>query len=137
MDKATKMLVQRSWAKVEPNAETAGALFYERLFQLDPSLRSLFTADVKEQGRKLMTMIGLAVRGLDDLNALLPLVKELGARHAGYGVRERHYDIVARALLDTLETGLGDGFTPAVKEAWIETYAALAAVMKQAAPAKA
>lgn len=61
-----KMLVQTSFAQVAPIAETAAALFYNRLFELDPSLRPMFTGDIAEQGRKLMQMLTVAVRGLDD-----------------------------------------------------------------------
>lgn len=67
------------------------------------------------------------------MHVLIPMVQTLGARHAGYGVRDEHYDTVARALLHTLEQSLGDAFTPAVKDAWTQTYLTLAAVMKEAA----
>lgn len=125
-------LVQGTWAKVVPIKETAADLFYGKLFELDPTLRPLFKGDIKEQGRKLMTMITLAVKGLDDLPALVPAVKDLGRRHAGYGVTAAHYGTVATALLWTLEKGLGDAFTPPVKDAWTQTYTVLANTMQQA-----
>jgi hemoglobin-like flavoprotein len=73
------------------------------------------------------------VRGLDDLDALVPVVRDLGARHHGYGVRDEHYDTVATALLWTLEQGLGEAFTPETREAWVEVYGILAATMKSGA----
>src|SRR5438874_11409491 len=76
-----KMLVRTTFAQVLPIAETAAALFYARLFELDPSLRPLFTSDLQEQGRKLMQMLAAAVRGLDDLETLVPAVRALGKRH--------------------------------------------------------
>ena len=97
-----------------------------------PPLRPLFKGDTREQGRKLKTMITLAVKGLDDLPALVPAVKDLGRRHAGYGVTAAHYGTVATALLWTLEKGLGDAFTPPVKAAWTQTYTVLATTMQQA-----
>ena len=130
-------LVRESFEKVVPIADAAAALFYGRLFDLDPSLESLFKGDMVEQGRKLMQMIGVAVKGLDRLEQVLPAVRVLGARHAGYGVRERHYDTVGRALIWTLKKGLGDDFTPETEAAWAETYAALAGVMKEAQAAAA
>jgi hemoglobin-like flavoprotein len=57
----------------------------------------------------------------------------MGARHAGYGVRDADYDKVADALLWTLEQGLQDKFTPEVKAAWTEAYGALSGVMKEGA----
>ena len=132
MDASQINLVQRSWSKVLPISETAADLFYNRLFEIDPSTQVLFKGDMKEQGRKLMQMITAAVNGLNDLDALVPAVQELGSRHGGYGVQEEHYGSVANALLWTLEQGLGDDFTPEVKSAWTETYMLLASVMKEA-----
>ena len=128
-----KELVQTSWAKVVPIADTAASLFYGRLFEIDPSLRPLFTSDIKEQGKKLMTMITIAVKGLDDLNALVPAVQALGKRHTGYGVKDEHYATVAAALLWTLEKGLGDAWNDEVKESWVVVYSILADTMKKAA----
>ena len=133
MTSEQKVLVQSTFAKVAPIADTAAAMFYTRLFELDPSLRVLFTADLTEQGRKLMQMIAVAVNGLDRLDELVPAVRQLGVRHARYGVQDQHYDTVAEALLWTLQRGLGSDFTPAVKDAWTAVYGVLAATMKEAA----
>lgn len=126
-------LVQATWAKVTPIAETAAELFYGRLFDLDPSLKPLFSSDMVEQGKKLMQMINSAVNGLSRLEEIVPSVEALGRRHVQYGVKEEHYDTVGSALLWTLEKGLGEAFTPEVKEAWTETYITLATTMKNAA----
>lgn len=126
-------LVQDTFAKVAPIAETAAEIFYSRLFEIDPELKSLFKTDIKEQGRKLMTMLAAAVNGLNDLNALVPVVQDLGKRHVGYGVKEDHYDKVAAALLYTLEKGLGDDWNEEVKSAWVSVYTILATTMKNAA----
>lgn len=133
MDSHKIALVQSSFKKVEPIAEQAAALFYGRLFEIDPFLREMFTGDMQKQGRMLMQMIGVAVNSLTKLEAIVPAVQNLGRRHAGYGVRDEHYDTVAAALLWTLEKGLGPDFTPEVKQAWTETYLLLAGVMKDAA----
>lgn len=129
--------VQSSFAKVEPIADTAAELFYGKLFELDPALKPLFKGDMKEQGAKLMRMIGIAVRGLTDLEAIVPAVKNLGARHVDYGVKDKDYDTVGAALLWTLGQGLGDDFTPEVEAAWTEVYTLLATTMKEAAAAHA
>ena len=125
-----KLLVQSSFARVAPIAETAAGLFYAKLFELDPSLRPLFKGDIAEQGRKLMHMLTVAVHGLDHLDRLVPAVKALGQRHAGYGVRDEHYETVAGALLSTLELGLGEAFTREVRGAWVTVYWLLADTMK-------
>lgn len=130
------MLVQSSFAKVAVIADDAAKLFYDRLFELDPSVRPLFKGDITEQGRKLMQVISFAVNSLGATDVLLPAVQNLGAQHARYGVKDEHYDTVGAALLWTLERGLGRAFTPAVRDAWTETYTLLASVMKDAAKAK-
>jgi hemoglobin-like flavoprotein len=122
-------LVQGSWEKVKPISSQAAELFYGRLFELDPSLKSLFKGDMKEQGKKLMTTLNLAVASLTKLDTILPAVRELGRRHVQYGVPLSSYETVGEALLWTLEKGLGDEFTDDVKEAWTLTYMAISNVM--------
>jgi hemoglobin-like flavoprotein len=129
-----KHLVQQTWAHVAPIADTAAALFYHRLFTLDPSLRAMFrTADMKEQGRKLMQMLAVAVKGLGNLEQLVPAVEALGRRHVGYGVKDEHYATVGEALLWTLGKGMGHRFTDPVRDAWAQAYTTLATVMRNAA----
>ena len=126
-------LVRSSWQQVLPISDSAAKLFYGQLFELDPSLRSMFKGDMVEQGRKLMTMINMVVMSLDNLAPLLGAVEDLGRRHVGYGVKEAHYDTVGSALFWTLGKGLGDRFTQPVEAAWTEAYTTLASAMKQAA----
>ena len=128
-----KNLVQGTFAQVAPIADVAAELFYGRLFEMDPSLKPMFRGDIKEQGRKLRQMLAFAVKGLDRLHEIVPAVREMGRRHAGYGVRDEHYDTVAGALLWTLEKGLGEAFTPEVKSAWVSVYTLLAGMMKSGA----
>ena len=133
MDAKQITLVQGTWSKILPISETAAELFYNRLFEIDPSTKVLFKGDMKVQGRKLMEMITTAVNGLNDLDALVLAVQDLGSRHGGYGVTGAHYGSVVSALLWTLEQGLGEAFTEDVKVAWTETYMLLASVMQDAA----
>ena len=133
MTPAQKQLIQSSFAKVVPIAEQAAELFYGRLFELDPALKPMFKGDMSEQGRKLMSTLGVAVGSLDNLDALLPVLQNLGRGHVAYGVQDSHYDTVGAALLWTLEQGLGDDFTPELKDAWVEFYTIVATVMKEAA----
>ena len=126
-------LVKESFAKVLPIADTAADLFYARLFELDPSLRHMFPADLAEQKHKLMMTLKFAVNSLSRLDELVPAVQALGRRHAGYGVKNEHYHTVGAALLWTLEQGLGEAFTPEVKAAWVAVYTILANTMREAA----
>lgn len=125
-------LVRESWAKVRPIAPAAAAMFYERLFEIEPAVKPLFKTDLDKQGRMLMGMIATVVSRLDDLGALVPAVQALGARHAAYGVRDEHYEPVGAALLWTLEQGLGPDFTRETREAWATAYGVLAGTMQEA-----
>ena len=133
MDHNTIALVRISWKRVEPIAPAAAALFYDNLFAADPTLRPLFKSELGHQGQRLMQMIGAAVDKLDDLPTLVPVLESLAQRHAGYGVREPHYQTVGAALLKTLGQGLGDDFTPAARDAWARVYGLVAEVMASAA----
>jgi nitric oxide dioxygenase len=129
-------LVQTTFAQVAPIAATAADLFYSRLFEIAPQIRAMFPDDLREQKKKLMAMLGTAVAGLSHLETLVPVVEALGRRHAGYGVKARHYASVGSALLWTLEKGLGEDFTPEVKDAWATTYIVLSTTMMNAANEK-
>jgi hemoglobin-like flavoprotein len=126
-------LVQTSFGEVAPISVVAAGLFYGRLFELDPSLRPMFKKNLDDQGRMLMSMLTAAVNGLTRLETLTPVLRNLGARHVAYGVRDEHYATVGSALLWTLGQGLGEKFTPAVCDAWTEAYGLISTVMQAGA----
>ena len=70
---------------------------------------------------------------IDRPDSIRGAVEALGRRHAGYNVRDEHYATVGAALLWTLEQGLGDAFTPEVRDAWSAVYGWLAYRMQSAA----
>jgi hemoglobin-like flavoprotein len=126
-------LVQRTWDMMAPIADEASRMFYDRLFELDPSLRAMFAnANMDEQRQKVVQTITVAVHSLGRLHELMPAVEELGRKHAGYGVKKRHYATAGAALFDMLEWGLGDAFTAEARESWTNTYTTLAEAMQRA-----
>lgn len=134
MSPEQKHLVKSTWAMVVPIADTAAGLFYDRLFQVDASTRAMFAStNMAEQKKKLMQALAFVIGGLDKVEQLVPAIQTLGRNHVRYGVTDKHYDSVAAALLWTLEQGLKDAWTPAVKEAWIAAYTLVAGTMKDAA----
>ena len=128
-----KQLVQQSFAQVVPIADIAAQLFYDRLFQLDATLRPLFKSDIQQQQKKLMQTLEVAVSRLDNLDVLIPVLQKLAVRHIDYGVRDEHYATVGDALLWTLEQGLGDAYTDDVRAAWVAVYGVISTVMMKAA----
>lgn len=122
-------LVQRTWRAVLPVGDTAAELFYGKLLSLDPAVRELFKNDMLEQGRNLTAMISVVVGALSKPERIHLAVRQLGERHAAYGVERRHYELVGTSLIWTLEKCLGEAFTADVKAAWWATYAFLAEAM--------
>src|SRR5215216_5906344 len=135
MDTKQIELVQASFEQVRPIADQAAEIFYGRLFEIAPQYRMMFKHDLKKQGAMLMSTLGLAVGSLKNLETILPAVRSLGQRHAGYGVTAADYQPVAEAFLWTLDHYLGDAFTPELKEAWVVAYTTLAGVMIEASEA--
>jgi hemoglobin-like flavoprotein len=129
-------IIRQTFELIAPMADSVAAVFYRRLFELDPGLRAMFPPTLVEQGRKLMQMLDAAIGMLDRPQQLISVLQSLGKRHAGYGVRDEHYDTVGEALLWTLERGLGAVFTSEVKAAWAALYGAVATTMKNAANAE-
>jgi hemoglobin-like flavoprotein len=91
-------LMQSTFRNIQPMATTAAEIFYKRLFEIEPATIVLFKGDMKRQGRNFMQVLAVAVGGLSNLSALVPIIQQLGLRHAGCGVRAEHYESVRQAL---------------------------------------
>ncbi len=126
-------LIRRSFDLLAPQAQETADLFYAQLFRRAPALRGLFRGDLHAQGRRLMEMIGAAVGLLDHPESLLPVLAQLGARHAGYGVRPGDYRLVGEALMATLDERLDRAFDASTRDAWATMYALVSTTMVAAA----
>ncbi len=135
MDVREIEIVQATFAKVAPQAEQTAAAFYARLFEIAPDVKPMFKGDIKQQGQKLMGTLTVVVNGLSDLDAILPVARQLGTKHVGYGVLAAHYDKVGAALLGTLADEFGDEWSPETEAAWTNAYTTLAGVMMAASEA--
>jgi nitric oxide dioxygenase len=122
-------LVQESFAKVAPISESAAVIFYDRLFEVAPSVKAMFPADMTEQRKKLMMVLAAVVGGLGNLESILPAASALAKRHVNYGAQPEHYPVVGGALLYTLEKGLGEVWTPELADAWTAAYGTLSGYM--------
>jgi nitric oxide dioxygenase len=122
-------LIQQSFSKVAPISEAAAVLFYDRLFEVAPSVRAMFPEDMTEQRKKLMGMLAAVVGGLSNLESILPAASALAKRHVDYGAKAEHYPVVGATLLWTLEKGLGEAWTPELAKAWTEAYGVLSGYM--------
>ena len=131
MDSRTIRLVQASWARAAAHPDLAER-FYARLFAVAPAVRPMFSDDIESQARKLAHTLDAFATPLDDLDAFIPRLRELGVRHDGYGAVEAHYNAVGDVLIDTLSEVLGAEFTPETEIAWATVYALMARTMLSA-----
>jgi nitric oxide dioxygenase len=122
-------LVQQSFSKVVPIAEQTAVIFYDRLFEIAPQVKSMFPADMTAQRGKLVATLAAVVNGLGNLDSILPAASALAKRHVSYGAKAEHYPVVGAALLWTLEKGLGAGWTSEVADAWTAAYGTLSGFM--------
>ncbi len=129
MNSTQVKLVQESFSKVVPISEAAAVIFYDRLFEVAPSVKAMFPDDMTEQRKKLMMMLAAVVNGLGNLESILPAASALAKRHVNYGAKPEHYPVVGGALLWTLEKGLGEAWTADVAEAWTTAYGTLSGYM--------
>jgi hemoglobin-like flavoprotein len=128
-------LVKSSWALVAAmDMETVGGLFYNRLFEIAPEVKPMFSkTPMPEQSKKLLTMLSYVIAKLDKLDDIIDEVAKLAQRHRGYGVKAEQYTAVGTALLWTLEQGLGTNWNEELKAAWTKVYIVLSDAMINAA----
>jgi hemoglobin-like flavoprotein len=126
-------IVRQSFNQIMPFKDQVIELFYCRLFELDPSIRLMFKSDMKEQRQKLTAALAMVIGRLETMESLLPVLRELGRRHKGYGVRNRQYDLVGEALLWTMEIGHSSTWTSELAEAWKCAYGQVAKAMIEGA----
>ena len=115
--------LETSFDLVAPKREELVDRFYRRLFTDAPATRALFAhADMRAQKRALLGALVALRRSLRDLSSIAPFLADLGARHAGYGVRAEHYPVVGAALLETMAEVAGAAWQPAFTSEWARAY---------------
>jgi len=133
MNDETIEVVRRSFEQIAARKVDVAKIFYERLFEVAPSVRSMFSDDIAAQQQKLMTSLVQIVQWVDRPDQLTRYLTNMGARHAGYGAQPAHYDVVGAVLLWTFERVLGSDFTPEVRQGWTDAYGAVSSLMQTGA----
>lgn len=132
-DASPNALLKRSFASAMRDPDRFGRDFYARIFELAPFVRPLFPADLTHQRDKLVRALTVLVRGLDQPDALVPTLRQLGARHVGYGVQPAHYVVVGEALVETLDALGEERLAAEARMAWVRLYGWIAAHMIEGA----
>jgi hemoglobin-like flavoprotein len=118
-----RVLIRSSWDLMRPMAIHVADSFYDRLFELDPSLEALFPEDLAAQRPRFMNAVGATLARLDDMDALRPTLLDIGRQNLSQGIQPGHYETLGKALLWTFEQSLAEQFTPLMKEAWAALHA--------------
>ena len=122
--------LETSFDLVAPRGEELIDEFYARLFQTAPAVVPLFAGtDMQRQNAMLLGTLVLLRKSFRDLDAIVPTLRKLGARHVAYGARPEHYAAVGAALLGAMAAIAGPAWLPTYETAWTEAYALVAATM--------
>lgn len=133
LKKANRLLVQQSFALLEPALEPLMDLFFARLFQMEPSLRNLFPNDLSHHKRIFCRTLALIICEMEELAQLDTRVEELGKLYIALGLDAGAYDTLGAALVWTVEIGLGEAFTLEMRTAWSLFYGEMAKGIRVAA----
>lgn len=125
--------IRDSFAAIRLSDQEAGLVFYNRLFEVAPGVRPLFPASLEDQSEKLFKTLKILVASLDRLDTVVPVLQDLGRRHTAYGAKPEHYAVVGSTLIWTLREALGEAFTPAVEQDWLQLFAVASAAMLRGA----
>jgi hemoglobin-like flavoprotein len=126
-------LIQATYPSLRPIGDQAVALFFARLFELDPSLRPLFHGERSRHGRQLIDLLGHVVRHLDEAGPRLAQAFSDAARECSARLQADHYVTIGTALLWTLRQVLGAGFSAEVESAWAALYRRLSGEIHEGA----
>ena len=126
-----------SWALVAKSGDEVPLYFYSHLFLSHPDLRAMFPISMAAQRDKLVDALGRVVSNVDQLDAVTPLIQQLGRDHRRFSVVAEHYSAVGASLLATLKHFLGGAWTDRVAADWAAAYGVIAKVMVEAAESSA
>ena len=122
--------LETSFDLVAPRGDELMDIFYARLFAAAPAVRPLFAGtNLRKQKIMLLRVLGLLRRSLRDLESIVPILHDLGARHVAYGARPEHYPVVGAVLIASMAEVAGDAWQPAHERAWAAAFDVVAGAM--------
>jgi hemoglobin-like flavoprotein len=126
--------LETSFDLVAPRGDELMDEFYARLFEAAPAVTALFAAtDMRRQKAMLLGALVLLRRSLRNLDAIVPALRELGARHVAYGAQPQHYPVVGEALIGAMASIAGPAWSPAHEAAWRAAFGVVAGAMMDGA----
>jgi hemoglobin-like flavoprotein len=128
--------LETSFDLVAPRGDELMDVFYARLFAAAPAVKPLFAnTDLKGQKTMLLGTLVLLRKSLRDLDAIVPKLRELGARHVAYGAQPEHYPVVGAVLIASMAEIAGEAWRPEYERAWGAAFEVVARAMIEGAEA--
>lgn len=121
--------LETSFDLIAPRGDELMDEFYTRLFAAAPAVRPLFPDDMQRQKTMLLGALVLLRKSLRDLDAIVPKLRDLGARHVRYGARPEHYPVVGAALIGAMAEIAGDAWKAEYEAAWSAAFDIVAGAM--------
>eukprot|EP01083_Nonionella_stella_P075494 205269_1 len=128
-------LIQNSWKKCGDHTQTVNYIFEHLLDEsINPGLKDEFfsESDFPEQNKKMVEFFDLVVANADNLEPVMQVIKDLGAKHNDFNVRGYHYNIVGPSILHGLKRSMGDAWNDEIEKEWVAVYGFLSTTMKDA-----
>jgi hemoglobin-like flavoprotein len=128
--------LETSFDLIAPRGDELMDTFYARLFSAAPAVRPLFAGtDLRRQKTMLLGTLILLRKSLRNLDAVLPKLRDLGARHVAYGAEPGHYPVVGEILIGSMADVAGDAWRPEYGHAWAAAFSLVAGAMLEGAAA--
>jgi len=131
LDQQTIEIIKSTVPVLEKHGETITTRFYQLMFGNHPELLNIFNHANQKQGRQQKALAGTvyaAAMYIDNLEAILPVVKQIAQKHRSLGILPEHYPIVGKHLLLAIKDVLGDAATDEIIDAWAQAYNVIADV---------
>jgi nitric oxide dioxygenase len=129
LDQKTIEIIKSTVPVLEKHGETITTRFYQMMFGNHPELLNIFNHANQKQGRQQKALAGTvyaAAMYIDNLEAILPVVKQIAEKHRSLGILPEHYPIVGKHLLMAIKDVLGDAATDEIIDAWAQAYNVIA-----------
>jgi nitric oxide dioxygenase len=129
LDQKTIEIIKSTVPVLEQHGEAITTRFYQMMFGNHPELLNIFNHANQKQGRQQRALAGTvyaAAQYIDNLEAILPVVKQIAHKHRSLGIKAEHYPIVGKHLLLAIKDVLGDAATDEIIDAWAKAYSVIA-----------
>jgi nitric oxide dioxygenase len=129
LDQKTIEIIKSTVPVLEQHGEAITTRFYQMMFGNHPDLLNIFNHANQKQGRQQRALAGTvyaAAQYIDNLEAILPVVKQIAHKHRSLGIKAEHYPIVGKHLLLAIKDVLGDAATDEIIDAWAKAYSVIA-----------